>query len=190
MSRSVMLIDNFDSFSFNLVEAFERAGAGVRVLRNSISSTRAMELAEKSGSLIVLSPGPGTPREAGCCMDLVGLAKGRLPLIGICLGHQAIVAEGGGAVVRAPQPVHGKSCRLDHNGEGAFVGLPNPLKVGRYHSLTTAGLPERLRVDATSEGLVMAVRDPAAKQLGLQFHPESILTPRGDLIIANLLRLW
>lgn len=115
------------------------------------------------------------------------MAKGRIPLIGICLGHQAIVAEAGGLVERAPVPVHGKSCRLEHRGEGIFAGLPNPLIVGRYHSLVTRGVPERLRVDAISDGLVMAVRDPAERQIGLQFHPESILTPRGDRMIANLL---
>ncbi|MFN3727866.1 MAG: anthranilate synthase component II [Allosphingosinicella sp.] len=187
MRRPILLIDNFDSFTFNLVDALERAGANVRVLRNTISAGTAVARAELDGAAIMISPGPGGPREAGCSMEVIASAKGRIPLIGICLGHQAIVAEAGGLVERAPAPVHGKSCKLEHQGMGAFSGLPNPLKVGRYHSLTTRNFPPRLKVDATSDGLVMAVSDADAKQVGLQFHPESILTPRGDRIIANLL---
>ena len=189
MSRNVLLIDNLDSFSFNLVEAFERQGAHVSVRRNSIAAEGALALAEALGALIVLSPGPSTPQEAGCCIELVARAKGRVPLAGICLGHQAIVVEAGGIVARAPEPVHGKAWRIRHDGSGALAGLPSPLTVGRYHSLTAIDLPARLTVDAVSEGdgLVMAVSDPAARQVGLQFHPESVLTPQGDRIIANLL---
>lgn len=187
MSRPILLIDNFDSFTFNLVDALERAGAQVRVLRNTISAAEALARAESDGAAIMVSPGPGGPRDAGCSMEVIASAKGRIPLIGICLGHQAIVAEAGGLVERAPAPVHGKSCRMEHSGAGAFAGLPSPLKVGRYHSLTTSSLPPRLKVDATSDGLVMAISDTDARQIGLQFHPESILTPRGDRIIANLL---
>lgn len=189
MSRSILLIDNLDSFTFNLVDAFEQAGASVAVLRNSVSATEALKKAEAEGSAILISPGPGGPAKAGCSMELVALAKGRIPLIGICLGHQAIIAEAGGEVERAPKPVHGKACRLEHRGEGVFAGLPSPLAAGRYHSLVTSGFPKRLRVDATSDGLVMAVSDPQARQIGLQFHPESILTPRGDRIVANLLAM-
>jgi anthranilate synthase component II len=187
MIRRILLIDNLDSFTFNLVDALERVGAAVRVVRNTISADHALGQAEREDAAILLSPGPGGPRKAGCSMAVIASAKGRIPVIGICLGHQAIVAEAGGTVERAPAPVHGKACRLDHNGAGAFAGLPNPLSVGRYHSLVTRDVPDRLAVDATSDGLVMAVRDPVARQIGLQFHPESILTPRGDRIIANLL---
>lgn len=189
MNGNVLLLDNLDSFTFNLVEAFERLGASVRVVRNTIGAGAALALAEQSDALIVLSPGPGTPREAGCMLELVRLAKGRLPVVGVCLGHQAIAEESGGRVTRAPEPVHGKSWRVEHHGRGAFAGLPSPLMVGRYHSLTTTELPPRFEVDAVSagDGLVMAISDPDALQAGLQFHPESILTPRGDRIIANLL---
>lgn len=192
MTSNVLLLDNFDSFTFNLVEAFERLGATVRVVRNTIAAADAMAMAVEREAMILLSPGPGTPREAGCLLDLVGLAKGRVPVIGVCLGHQAIVEEAGGCVTRAPEPVHGKSWRVAHGASGAFAGLPNPLMVGRYHSLTTTDLPARFSVDAVSagDGLVMALSDLSARQVGLQFHPESILTPWGDRIIANLLRLW
>jgi anthranilate synthase/aminodeoxychorismate synthase-like glutamine amidotransferase len=192
MGRNVLLLDNFDSFTFNLVEAFERLGASVRVVRNTIAAADAMAIAVERDSIILLSPGPGRPREAGCLLDLVALAKGRVPVIGVCLGHQAIVEEAGGRVTRAPEPVHGKSWRVEHRASGAFDGLPNPLMVGRYHSLTTTDLPARFTVDAvsTGDGLIMALSDLGARQVGLQFHPESILTPRGDRIIANLLRLW
>lgn len=192
MVRNVLLLDNFDSFSFNLVDAFERLGATVRVVRNTIGAADAMAMAVQSGAVILLSPGPGTPREAGCLLGLVALAKGQVPVFGVCLGHQAIVEEGGGRVTRATEPVHGKSWRVEHVASGVFAGLPNPLMVGRYHSLTTTGLPARFTVDAVSAGdrLVMAVSDVDARQVGLQFHPESILTPKGDRIVANLLRLW
>lgn len=192
MTRNVLLLDNFDSFTFNLVEAFERFGATVRVVRNTIAAVDAMAMAVQRDAIVVLSPGPGTPREAGCLLDLVALAKTRVPVIGVCLGHQAIVLEAGGCVTRAPEPVHGKSWRVEHCASGAFAGLPNPLMVGRYHSLTTMNLPARFSVDAVSagDGLVMALSDLPARQVGLQFHPESILTPRGDRIIANLLNLW
>lgn len=187
MTRRILLVDNFDSFTFNLVDALERAGTAVQVVRNTASASDVIARAERADAAILISPGPGGPGDAGCTMEVIASAKGRLPLIGICLGHQAIVAEAGGHVERAPVPVHGKACRLEHRGEGAFAGLPNPLAVGRYHSLVTRGVPERLSVDATSEGLVMAVSDRSARQIGLQFHPESILTPRGDRMIANLL---
>jgi len=192
MRRNVLLVDNFDSFSFNLVEAFERLGAKTRVVRNTISAAEAIAVAADMGAVIVLSPGPGRPREGGCLLELVALAKGRLPVIGICLGHQAIAEEAGGRVTRAPAPVHGKAWPVEHGARGAFAGLPSPLSVGRYHSLTTTDLPARFSVDAVSagDGLVMAFSDMEARQIGLQFHPESILTPRGDRIIANLLQLW
>ncbi len=191
MPRNVVLLDNLDSFSFNLVEAFERHGAQVRVVRNTAAACDVAALAAGLDATILLSPGPGTPREAGCLMELVALARGRLPVIGVCLGHQAMVEEAGGRVTRAPEPVHGKAWRVTHNGTGAFAGLPDPLIVGRYHSLTTTDVPERFTIDARSEGdeLVMAISDSEARQTGVQFHPESILTPRGDRIIANLLGL-
>ncbi|MBV9883515.1 MAG: aminodeoxychorismate/anthranilate synthase component II [Sphingomonadaceae bacterium] len=187
MSRKILFIDNFDSFTFNLVEAFERLGCEVAVLRNTIDPVLAWTRALNDNALIVLSPGPGKPRDAGCCLDLITIAKGHIPLLGICLGHQAIVEEAGGIVTRAPEPVHGKSSLLDHDGQGPMRGLDTPLTIGRYHSLCTRNLPPRFRIHAEIDGMAMAISDPAAKQTGLQFHPESILTLKGDAILRNVL---
>jgi anthranilate synthase/aminodeoxychorismate synthase-like glutamine amidotransferase len=184
---NVLMIDNLDSFTFNLVEALQRLGAKVRVLRNSVSAQTALAEAEASGASILISPGPGTPAEAGCCLELIALARGKVPLAGICLGHQAIVLEAGGRVERAPEPVHGKASLLAHDGAGPFAGIEGPVAVGRYHSLCTRNVPERFRVHAEIDGMAMAISDVRARQSGLQFHPESILTPAGNRILANLL---
>ena len=189
MSANVILIDNFDSFTFNLVEAIQRLGAKVRVLRNTVSASVALEAAEASGASLLVSPGPGAPADAGCCLELIALAKGRVPLAGVCLGQQAIVVEAGGVVVRAPEPVHGKASLLEHDGAGPFAGLTGPVQVGRYHSLCTRNLPPRFTVHAEIDGMAMAISDAAAKQSGVQFHPESILTPTGQRILANLVGL-
>jgi anthranilate synthase/aminodeoxychorismate synthase-like glutamine amidotransferase len=187
MKPNVLFIDNFDSFTFNLVETFERLGCDVRVLRNRVAARTALDIAREKEALIVLSPGPGAPKDAGCCLELIALARGELPLLGVCLGHQAIVEQAGGAVVRAPEPVHGKASRLAHDGEGPLRGLDNPLSVGRYHSLCTRALPPRFRVHAAIDGMAMAISDTDALQTGLQFHPESILTLHGDAILRNVL---
>ncbi len=189
MPGNVLMIDNLDSFTFNLVETLQRLGAAVTVARNTIAAGRALAMAREAGATILLSPGPGHPADAGCCLDLIRLAKGRVPLIGICLGHQAIVLEAGGVVERAPAPVHGKGTLLDHDGAGPFAGLPSPLRVGRYHSLCVRAMPPRFAVHAEARGMAMAISDPAARQVGLQFHPESILTADGDRIMDNCLRL-
>ena len=187
MKRQVLLIDNLDSFTFNLVESFERLGAEVQVLRNSVPAADAVAAAAARDALIVLSPGPGHPKEAGSIMEIVRLAKSRVPLLGVCLGHQALVLEAGGEVERAPRPVHGKASLLDHDGAGPFAGIDGPIHVGRYHSLCTRRVPARFRVHAEVEGMAMAISDPRALQTGLQFHPESILTRAGDTILANIL---
>jgi anthranilate synthase component II len=187
MTGNVLFIDNFDSFTFNLVESFERLGCEIAVLRNTIDAGEALEHAQKSSALIVLSPGPGKPRDAGCCLELIARAKGKVPLLGICLGHQAIVEEAGGKVDRAPEPVHGKISLLDHDGQGPLRGLDTPLSIGRYHSLCTRDLPPRFRIHAEIDGMAMAISDSKARQTGLQFHPESILTLRGDAILRNVL---
>ena len=187
MRRDVLLIDNFDSFSFNLVEAFERQGATVRVLRNTVDAAQAIAFARDNDALIVLSPGPGRPEDAGCTLDLIGRAIGHVPVLGICLGHQAIVHQAGGAVERATEPVHGRSSAIDHDGAGPFAGLKGAAPVGRYHSLCTRNVPARFQVHAVFDGMAMAISDLAAMQTGLQFHPESILTPDGDRILANIL---
>jgi anthranilate synthase/aminodeoxychorismate synthase-like glutamine amidotransferase len=187
VKRQVLLIDNLDSFTFNLVESFERLGAEVQVLRNSVAAPHAVAAALARDALIVLSPGPGHPEEAGSIMEIVRLAKSRVALLGVCLGHQAVVLEAGGEVERAPRPVHGKASLLDHDGTGPFAGLDGPIHVGRYHSLCTRRVPARFRVHAEVEGMAMAISDPRARQTGLQFHPESILTRGGDAVLANIL---
>ena len=187
MSRNVLMVDNHDSFTFNIVEALERLGATVRTVRNEIPAEDALEQARETNSLILISPGPGRPEDAGCCIDLIRLAKGEVPLFGVCLGQQAIVREAGGDVVRAPDAVHGKASVLTHDGTGPFDGVPNPIKIGRYHSLCTPSPPARFRVHAAIEGMAMAISDAEAKQVGVQFHPESVLTPVGQRILANVL---
>jgi anthranilate synthase/aminodeoxychorismate synthase-like glutamine amidotransferase len=185
--REILLIDNLDSFSFNLVESFQRLGCTGQTLRHSVAASDALAIAQERKAVIVLSPGPGKPEDAGCCMELIALAKGKVPLLGICLGHQAIVKEAGGTVCRAPEPVHGKTTAIDHDGRNAFEGLPNPLRVGRYHSLCTRDLPNRFIVHAHIDGMAMGISDPDAMQTGIQFHPESILTTHGDRLLANVL---
>lgn len=187
MRRHVLLFDNLDSFTFNLVEAFERLGAEVQVLRNSVSAADALAFAKEKSSLIVLSPGPGRPEDAGSMMELIELAIGKVPVLGVCLGHQGIVQHAGGKVSRAPEPVHGKASLLVHDGEGPFAGISAPVHVGRYHSLCTRDLPERFRVHAQIDGMAMAIADGQALQTGLQFHPESILTRGGDTMLRNIL---
>ncbi len=187
MIGSVLLIDNLDSFTFNLVEAIECLGPKVRVLRNSVDPGEALAEAEETASLLLLSPGPGHPRDAGCSMELIRQAKGRVPLLGVCLGHQAMVLEAGGTVCHAPEPVHGKTSLLRHDGEGPFEGVTGPIQIGRYHSLCTRDIPPRFTVHAEIDGMAMAIGDPAALQTGLQFHPESILTAQGDRMLANIL---
>jgi anthranilate synthase/aminodeoxychorismate synthase-like glutamine amidotransferase len=181
------MIDNLDSFTFNLVEAFERLECTVRVLRNSVDPAHALGEAEERDALVVLSPGPGRPEDAGCCMELVERAIGKRAVLGVCLGHQAIVLQAGGEVARAPEPVHGKASLLHHDGDGPFRGIDQSSPVGRYHSLHTHNLPSRFRVHAEAEGIVMAISDAQALQWGLQFHPESILTRGGDRMLQNIL---
>lgn len=187
MSRAVLLIDNLDSFTFNLVEAFQRLGCSVQTMRNAIPAGEALDLARRRDALIVLSPGPGGPEDAGCCLELISRAKGVKPVLGVCLGHQAMVLEAGGRVTRADQPVHGKASLLEHDGEGPFAGIGGPVRVGRYHSLCTRNIPARFQVHAAIEGMAMAISDRDALQTGLQFHPESILTTSGDQMLRNIL---
>lgn len=184
---NVLMIDNHDSFTFNIVEALERLGANVRVVRNEIDAKAALDQALESNALILLSPGPGQPQDAGCCIELIRLAKCNAPVFGVCLGQQAIVLEAGGQVTRAPEPVHGKVSVIEHDGEGPFASLPSPLRIGRYHSLCTPNPPPRFRVHARIGDMAMAISDPYAKQVGVQFHPESVLTPVGQKMLANVL---
>ena len=187
MTRNVLMVDNHDSFTFNIVEALERLGAMVRTVRNEIAAADAFAQARQANAIILISPGPGRPEEAGCSLELISLAKGKVPLFGVCLGHQAMVLEAGGEVVRAPEVVHGKASLLEHDGTGPLAGVPNPIKIGRYHSLCTPNPPPRYRVHAAIDGMAMAISDNHAKQVGVQFHPESVLTPVGQRILHNVL---
>ena len=185
---NVLMIDNKDPFTPVIAAACRAAGAAVELLPNTTPAPRAFAYAVQHDALIMLSPGPGGPREAGCCMELIALAAGHVPLIGICLGHQAIVAHHGGQVVRSHEPCQGKSSAVDHDGEGPFAGLPSPMRVGRYHSLCTPlnAVSERLHVHAVLDGMAMAVSHAEEGQFGLQFHPESILTPMGTRLIEGM----
>ncbi len=181
----VVLIDNFDSFTFNLVDELRRLRYDVTVLRNDVAPEEALRRAHEG--ILVLSPGPGAPRDAGCCIPLIRMALGKVPLFGICLGHQALVEALGGEVAGAGIIVHGKKANVRHDERGAFAGLPNPLPVGRYHSLVARRLPDELERCAEVDGLVMAVRHRHHAAIGLQFHPESVLTTHGSRLLANVL---
>ncbi|MDZ4673731.1 MAG: aminodeoxychorismate/anthranilate synthase component II [Gemmatimonadota bacterium] len=190
MSLRVVFIDNFDSFTWNLVDEFAKRGAEVEVWRNTVTAVHALQRAESGTgpSLLVLSPGPGEPKDAGCCMELVRLAEGRVPLFGVCLGHQAMIEAYGGVIGSAGEILHGKTSSVEHEGGPLFEGLPSPLTVGRYHSLGAFTVPAPLQPVATGGALVMAVSHSSAPMLGVQFHPESILTPLGSRMIANVIR--
>jgi anthranilate synthase/aminodeoxychorismate synthase-like glutamine amidotransferase len=185
---ALLLIDNYDSFTYNLVQAFLVLGADVRVYRNdAITVPEALAL---DPTHLCISPGPGTPRDAGISMDMIRAFAGRVPVFGVCLGHQAIVEVFGGKVVRAGRLMHGKTSPVEHDGRGLFVGLPQPCEVGRYHSLIAQpeSLPAVLRVTArTPEGEIMGVRHRDLAVEGVQFHPESVLTPEGPQLMRNFL---
>ena len=184
----IVLIDNYDSFTFNLVHYFGELGADVDVRRNDKVTSAAVMAA--SPDAIVLSPGPCTPKEAGICLDLIAQAAPAIPILGVCLGHQAIGDAFGGKVVRAPAPVHGKLSDISHGGRGLFRGINGPFKATRYHSLVVerASLPAELDVTAeTDDGLVMGLSHRRLPVHGVQFHPESIASDHGHLLLKNFL---
>lgn len=188
-TKRVLMLDNYDSFTFNLVQAFLIQGAEVLVHRNDVIDVPACLALRPTH--VVVSPGPGTPDEAGISMALIEacLAAG-LPLLGVCLGHQAMAQVLGGDVVRAPRLMHGKSSPVHHDGGGLYVGLSQPFEAGRYHSLIVASssLPAALEPVAwTAEGELMGVRHRSKPAFGVQFHPESVLTPEGDALLGNFL---
>lgn len=186
----IVLIDNYDSFVHNLARYLRRLGQETVVLRNDALS--ASQVVELRPAAIVLSPGPCTPNEAGCSVDLVKRAGGQIPILGVCLGHQAIAAAFGGEIVRARQPLHGRASRVTHSRVGLFAKLPNPITVARYHSLVVEEmtLPRELEVTARADdGTIMAMAHREWPVHGVQFHPESILTEHGYEILANFLRL-
>jgi anthranilate synthase/aminodeoxychorismate synthase-like glutamine amidotransferase len=182
----ILLVDNYDSFTYNLAHLFQELGAEVTVLRNDeIDADGAERLAP---SHLVISPGPGRPDGAGATLAIVERLAPRVPTLGVCLGHQAIVQAFGGEIGPARQLVHGKASSVSHDGRGIFAGLPDPLEAGRYHSLAAAEVPDVFEVSArTEDGEVMAVRHRELQVDGIQFHPESVLTPDGHALGKNFL---
>jgi len=183
----VLVIDNYDSFTYNLVQELGELGAELEVVRNDAATVD--ELLERAPDLVVVSPGPCTPNEAGISLEAVRrFPEAGIPLLGVCLGHQALAQAFGGTVVRH-EPVHGKTTTIQHDGRTIFDGLPSPLTVGRYHSLIVDdALPDCFEVSATGGGVVMAIRHRDLPAQGVQFHPESVLTDSGMAMLENLLR--
>jgi anthranilate synthase component II len=183
----LLMIDNYDSFTWNLAHLFEELGAEVDVFRNdAITIEEADALAPDR---LVISPGPGRPEDAGVSVELIRRLGPRVPTLGVCLGHQAIVEAFGGRVGRAQALLHGKSSRVRHDGHGVYAGLPEEIEAGRYHSLAATEVPDALVVTArTDDGEVMGVRHVELRIEGVQFHPESVLTPSGPALAANFLR--
>jgi anthranilate synthase/aminodeoxychorismate synthase-like glutamine amidotransferase len=186
----ILLIDNYDSFTFNLVHFLGDVGGRCEVVRND--KLTVAEALARQPEAIVLSPGPCTPNEAGICLDLIAAAAGKIPILGVCLGHQAIGQAFGGNVVRAPKPMHGKLSAISHDGTGILEGVPSPFTATRYHSLIVArdSLPDTLIPTAqTEDGLIMAMRHRDFAIHGVQFHPESIASEHGHKILANFLAI-
>jgi anthranilate synthase component 2 len=186
----LLLIDNYDSFTYNLFHFLGELGADVRVERNdALTADQALALKPRG---IVLSPGPCTPNQAGICLEIIAKADGQVPILGVCLGHQAIGQAYGGRIVRAPEPMHGKLSRMHHTGKSVFRGLENDFNATRYHSLTIApdSMPESLEITATSEDCVIqGVMHKSHPVHGVQFHPESIASEKGHALLANFLAL-
>jgi len=186
----LLLIDNYDSFTYNLVQGFLVLGAAVQVYRNdalSVEQARALEPTH-----LCISPGPGTPQQAGVSIEMIRAFAGRIPVLGVCLGHQSIIESFGGRVVRAQRLMHGKTSMVEHDGSGVFHAVASPCEVGRYHSLIAApeSMPQDLQVTArTAEGEIMGVRHARLAIEGVQFHPESVLTPEGPAMMRNFLRM-
>jgi len=188
MNARMLLIDNYDSFTYNLVQAFAALGADVRVYRNDALSVDAAVALEPTH--LVISPGPGRPEDAGASLAMIAAFAERIPVLGVCLGHQSLVQHFGGDIVRAGRLMHGKTSLAKHDGRTIFAGLPQPLEVGRYHSLCAQPetLPDVLEVTAeTDQGEIMGVRHRTLPLEGVQFHPESVLTPAGNRLMENFL---
>ena len=186
----MLLIDNYDSFTYNLVQAFAALGADVLVHRNDAISVADAEAIEPTH--LVISPGPGRPEDAGVSLDMIAAFADSLPVLGVCLGHQCLVHHFGGEIVRAERLMHGKTSMAKHDGKTIYTGLSQPFEVGRYHSLAAEhdSLPRELELTAeTDRGEIMGVRHRSLPLEGVQFHPESVLTPEGDELMANFMRL-
>jgi len=187
----LLVIDNYDSFTYNLVQYLGELGQTVEVRRNNHVTPDEIETSLRP-ERIVISPGPGTPNDAGVSLDVIDRFAGKIPLLGVCLGHQAIGQAFGGRVVRAPQLMHGKASEVSHDGRTIFAGLSDNFQAGRYHSLIVEkeSLPQCLEISAsTADGVIMGLRHREWKIEGVQFHPESILTPEGKQMLANFLKL-
>ena len=186
----ILLIDNYDSFTYNLVQGFAAMGANVDVYRNdALTVAAALALAP---SHLVVSPGPGRPDDAGVSLAMIAAFAGRVPVLGVCLGHQCLVQHFGGVIVRAKRLMHGKTSLVSHDGRTVFEGVSQPFEAGRYHSLCAEhdSLPGVLEVSAqTDQGEIMGVRHRSLPLEGVQFHPESVLTPEGDRLMANFMRM-
>ncbi len=190
MAVKLLLIDNYDSFTYNLVHYLNELGAEVEVVRNDALSVT--DIIGKKPQGIVLSPGPCTPNEAGVCLSLIRELQGKIPLLGVCLGHQSIGQAYGGKVVRAEKLMHGKTSSIQHTGEGIFKDIPSPFTATRYHSLIVerSSLPKSLKVTAeTSDGIIMGLEHTEQKVFGVQFHPESIASEYGHRLLGNFLKL-
>jgi anthranilate synthase/aminodeoxychorismate synthase-like glutamine amidotransferase len=191
-SRKVLFIDNFDSFTYNLVDDFCKRNCNAKVYRADTKLDELKRVADEfKPDLLVISPGPGTPDTAGISLSAVDYFKDKLPIFGVCLGHQVISQYFGGEISHAPVPMHGKPSRVTHNEKGLFAGVENPLQAGRYHSLCCyiEELPDCLRKTAEFEGIIMGIEHEELPIFGVQFHPESILTPAGGKIIENILSI-
>ena len=186
----ILLIDNYDSFTYNLVQAFAAQGAEVLVYRNdAIDADRALEL---EPTHLVISPGPGRPEDAGVSLTMIDVFSEKVPMLGVCLGHQCLVSHFGGDIVRAERLMHGKTSMIKHDGKTVFRGLAQPFEAGRYHSLCAdhTSLPDDLELTAqTDRGEIMGVRHRELPLEGVQFHPESVLTPEGDKLMDNFIRM-
>jgi len=186
----LLLIDNYDSFTYNLVQAFLVLGARVDVIRNDqITTEQALEIAPTH---LCISPGPGRPEDAGVSLDMIAAFESRIPILGVCLGHQSLVQHFGGNIVSAERLMHGKTSMVEHDGKTIFAGISKPFEAGRYHSLAAEAesIPDVLEVSAqTNRGEIMGVRHRNLPIEGVQFHPESILTPEGDDLLKNFLNL-
>ncbi len=186
----MLLIDNYDSFTYNLVQAFAAHGAEVMVYRNDMITVD--EGIALKPTHLVISPGPGRPEDAGVSLEMIAAFAAKVPVLGVCLGHQSIVQQQGGEIVRAERLMHGKTSAIRHDGKTVFEGISQPFEVGRYHSLCAEieSLPDTLEVTAEADsGVIMGVRHKSLQIEGVQFHPESVLTPEGDTLMTNFMRM-
>ena len=183
---NILFLDNFDSFTYNLVDQFRVLGHQVKVYRNDCDLEQIVQTALNTpNTVLALSPGPGTPQEAGILLPLLQRLKNTIPIIGICLGHQALIEAFGGKVVHAGEVLHGKVSKINHDGQAMFRDITNPMPVARYHSLMGSDLPDELIVNADYNGIVMAIRHRNLPICGFQFHPESILTVQGSKLLEQ-----